>query len=149
MICWSVRLSVHWYVGRPSVVRPSVTGYQAHAHAQSAILRRLPRAAACSSARLICIMKSSRNAFCVNSGRIAYDCRLIIVDPNKIKTHFFATASQISHTSRFIRCLFLKKKPPRVFLLKEVNKFDRILHVYLNNKMTDYRIKLGMTFFGT
>ena len=42
-----------------------------------------------------------------------------------------------------------KKKPPRVFLLKVANKFDRNLHVYLNNKITDYRKKLGMTFFGT
>ena len=69
-------------------------------------------------------MKSISNAFYVNSGIIAYDRQFIIADPNEIKTHFFATASQISHTSRFIRCLFLKKKPSRVFLLKEVDKFD-------------------------
>ena len=39
-----------------------------------------------SSARLICIMKSNRIAFCVNSGRIAYDCQFIIADPNEIKS---------------------------------------------------------------
>ena len=94
-------------------------------------------------------MKSNRNAFYVNSGRIAYDRQFVIADPNEIKTHFFATASQISYTYRFIGCLLLKKRFPRVFLLKEVYKFDSILHVYLNNKMTDYRKKLGMTFFGT
>ena len=88
------------------------------------MLLRLLRASACFSARLICIMKSNRNAFCVNSGRIAYDRKFINADTNEIKTNFFATASQISHTSRFIRCLFLKMKPSRVFLLKEVDKFD-------------------------
>ena len=76
---------------------------------QSATLRRLLRAAACFSATLICIMKSNRNAFCVNSGWIAYDRKFINTDTNEMKTNFFATASQISHTSRFIRCLFLKK----------------------------------------
>ena len=40
-----------------------------------------------------------------------------------------------------------EKKPPRVFLLKEVNKSEGIHHVYINNKMSDYRKKLGMTFF--
>ena len=58
---------------------------------------------------LICIMKSNSNAFYVNSRRITYDCQFIIEDPNEIKTHFFATASQISHMSRFIRRLILKK----------------------------------------
>ena len=42
-----------------------------------------------------------------------------------------------------------EKNPPRVFLLKEVHKFDQIRHVYLNRKMSDYRKELGMTFIGT
>ena len=54
-------------------------------------------------------MKSNWNAFYVNSRRIAYDRQFIITDPNDIKTYFFATVSQISNMSRFIRCLFLKK----------------------------------------
>ena len=69
-------------------------------------------------------MMSNGNAFYVNSGKIAYDRKFVNIATNEIKIYFFATASQISHTSRFVGCQFLKKKPPRVFLLKEVNKFD-------------------------
>ena len=41
-----------------------------------------------------------------------------------------------------------EKKPPRVFLLKEVDKSDRIHRIHVNKKISDYRKKLGMTFFG-
>ena len=96
LVRWSIHQSVHqsayWSIG-PSVVRWSVSGYQARDLWQSAMLLRLLRAPACFSVRFICIMKSNRNPFCVNSGGIAHDCQFIIADPNEIKTHLFATAS--------------------------------------------------------
>ena len=42
-----------------------------------------------------------------------------------------------------------KKIPPRVFLLKEILKFDQIHCIYLNNKLLDYCKKLRIAFFGT
>ena len=42
-----------------------------------------------------------------------------------------------------------KKERPRDFLLKEINKFDQLYNVVLNNKLSDYSKKLGMTFSGT
>ena len=87
------------------------------------MLLRLLRASACFSARLICIMKSNRNAFYVNSGRIAYDRQFVIADPNEIKTFFCYCISNIPY-EQIYWVATPEKKSPRVFLLKEVYKFD-------------------------
>ena len=54
-------------------------------------------------------MKSIGNAFCVNSGKIARDRPFKIADADEKKVHFFATASQISRTSRFNKSSLPKK----------------------------------------
>ena len=86
----SVRKSVHRSVGRPTV-RHWYPG--ARNFGQSSMLLRLLRASACFSVRLICIMKSNRNAFYVNSRKIVCDRQFIIEDADEKMNYFLATAS--------------------------------------------------------
>ena len=60
---------------------------------------------------------------------------------------FCYCVSKIPHEQIYY-LFFPEKMPPRVFSLKKMSKFEQILYIYLNNKILDYRKKLGMIFFG-